>query len=323
MSNSWQKGLLEALERGDGLCIVRMLRERAKPTGALATPVKVEIVRQFQRRFPAVEERYRLVRWLIESECAAARDLGALMAATFTGPLWLDDPEEACRIMLGVADDPHWEVREVAPAVVFPALEVDFEGAFRLLQSWTVHPAENVRRAAALVAMRAARERRPEWGPRLLDLIEPLLSDRSEYVRRNLGAFAIGDGFLRCYPQLTLERLASWAEREDEQVRWNVAMAFSSAEAARYVEAAVSILGRLAEDERRYVWRAVASALRNLGRRVPEQALPVLSTWLQDDRRARPAAVAFRLLGRATEAEFIRSSRASPGRSLRSPAGPA
>ncbi len=139
---------------------------------------------------------------------------------------------------------------------------------------------------------RAAKVRQPEWGQRFLDLLDPLLGDRSTYVGKNLGPFAIGDGLLRCYPDLTLQRLEVWAKRSDEGTRWNVAMAFSAAEAAKHVEAALPILTELAADDQRYVWRAVASAMRNLGRRRPAETVPVLEAWLQDEHRRQAAQVA-------------------------------
>jgi 3-methyladenine DNA glycosylase AlkC len=117
-----------------------------------------------------------------------------------------------------------------------------------------------------------------------------------------LGPFAIGDGLLRYYPELTIKRLINWAEAENEQVRWNVAMAFSAAEAAKHLEAALPILSHLATNNRRFVWRAVASAMRNLGRRAPESVMPVLQKWLKDEKRARPAeaALKFLVVGRGT-----------------------
>jgi 3-methyladenine DNA glycosylase AlkD len=118
------------------------------------------------------------------------------------------------------------------------------------------------------------------------------------YVRKNLGPFAIGDGLLRCYPDLTLEHLARWAGSDDARVRWNVAMAFSTAEGARHVDAALPILERLAEDDRRFVWRAVANAMRNLGKRAPERAIPVLEEWLADEQKTLPAETALRYLTR-------------------------
>jgi 3-methyladenine DNA glycosylase AlkD len=116
-------------------------------------------------------------------------------------------------------------------------------------------------------------------------------------VRKNLGSYAIGDGLLRCYPRLTLRYLEKWVESEDEQVRWNVAMSFASYGGNKQWERALEILTRLATDERRYVWRAVASALRYIGRRRPEQVRLILEEWLHDERLRRPAEVALKYIG--------------------------
>ncbi|MFU8770870.1 MAG: DNA alkylation repair protein, partial [Anaerolineales bacterium] len=208
------------------------------------------------------------------------RDLGALLAANLVPLVYPHSPQEVVEILTRIADDQNWEVRESAGHVFLQLLKSNPADAFPLLEQWVCHPSENLRRAAAITIKKVAKERRIEWGARLLDLIEPLLSDHSIYVRKNLGAFAIGDGLLRYYPELTLERLRIWATWEDEQVRWNVAMVFSAAEGAKHMDEAIIILDRLARDERRYVWRAVASAMRSLGRRSPERIMPVLKRWL-------------------------------------------
>jgi HEAT repeat protein len=233
---------------------------------------------------------------LLGSHSPKVRDVGALLAAKLIPTLYPINQQEVREILARIADDPDWEVRESAAHVYLQLVKIDFNAAFSLLNEWVVHPSENIRRAAAITIKKIGKQRRPEWGARLLDIIEPLLSDRNAYVRKNLGAFAIGDGLLRYYPELTLERLRIWASWEDEQVRWNVAMVFSAAEAAHHMDEAIAILGQLAGDKRRFVWRAVASAMRNLGRRCPECIFPVLSNWLNDPNRYQPAHAALEYL---------------------------
>ena len=80
------------------------------------------------------------------------------------------------------------------------------------------------------------------------------------------------------------------------QVRWNVAMSFARYGCNKQWEKALEILTRLAADERRYVWRAVASALRYIGRRRPEQVCPILEEWLDNERRRRPATIALKYI---------------------------
>jgi hypothetical protein len=149
-----------------------------------------------------------------------------------------------------------------------------------------------------IAARKAANEKHDEWADALLDLLEPLLSDRTEYVRRNLGPYAIGDGLLRCHPVPTLTRLRRWALDPRQEVRWNVAMAFHSFGGTRHLSEALDVLEQLAADERRFAWRAAASTLHYLGRRHAEAVTPVLEGWLEDKARTRAAQVALRHMTR-------------------------
>ena len=214
------------------------------------------------------------------------------IAAPLFRHYWPARSDEVQARLLRIADDEDWWVREAAHSTMGSLLVAHFDAFYPVLQAWTAHPSPNVRRGVALAARKAANERRDEWVDALLDLVEPLLAARAEYVRKNLGPYAIGDGLLRCHPRPTLARLRRWAEDPREEVRWNVAMAFRSYGGTRHIEQAMELLDVLAADERRFVWRAAASALHYLGRRQPEIVRPVLEGWLQDERRARAAETA-------------------------------
>lgn len=200
--------------------------------------------------------------------------------------------EEVKRLLLNLGNDAYWGTRETAAYAFASVLLKNFEKVYPLFQEWVRHDSENIRRAVVLATKYVAKVRKPDYGEPLLRLIEPLLSDRSVYVRKNLGPFAIGDGILRAYPKLTMKHVEKWSKSQDEQVLWNVAMIFSSAEGAKHCDEALPILRRLAEDERRYVWRAVASALRILARRKPERVKPELKRWLLDEKRRKAAETA-------------------------------
>ena len=92
-------------------------------------------------------------------------------------------------------------------------------------------------------------------------------------MRRNLGPFAIGDQLLRSYPQETLARLEKWAKDPNEVVRWNVAMAFSSATGAKLAEQGLPLLRELEADESKFVARAAKASLRRMQKRRPDVAL--------------------------------------------------
>jgi 3-methyladenine DNA glycosylase AlkC len=218
--------------------------------------------------------------------------LSTTLAVGLLVQVYADRPSGVAKRVVELAEDDNWERREDAAWLLSELLASHFEDVYEQCVQWVRHPSANVRRCVAVAVKRAAKGREPERGERFLDLLEPLLTDRDEYVRKNLGPFAIGDGLLRCYPALTLSRLESWSQRRNEETRWNVAMAFSTAEGAKHLDSALHLLTPIAADERRFVWRAVASAMRNLGRRHREAVRPVLEGWLKDERRRHVAEVA-------------------------------
>ena len=101
-------------------------------------------------------------------------------------------------------------------------------------------------------------------------IIEPALHDRDQHVRRSVGPFAIGDQLLRSYPAETLARLERWAQDPDEIVRWNVAMAFSSAAGAKLAPQGLPTLTALTRDPSRSVARAANATLRRIQKRRPD-----------------------------------------------------
>jgi 3-methyladenine DNA glycosylase AlkD len=209
---------------------------------------------------------------------------------------WPAQPDQVQARLLRLADDEDWWVRESAHGTMGSLLVAHFDDLYQTFQTWTEHPSASVRRGVAIAVRQASNERKEAWAEALLDLVELLLTDREQYVRKNLGPYAVGDGLLRCHPQPTLARLRRWADDSREEVRWNVAMAFRSFGGSRHLQDALEILGQLAADERRFVWRAAASALHYLGKRHVEIVRPIVEDWLEDERRARAAKVALRYM---------------------------
>jgi 3-methyladenine DNA glycosylase AlkC len=200
--------------------------------------------------------------------------------------------------LMRFADDDNWIMREHAGNAAGRVLNEHFCEFYSMLERWTQHSSENVRRAVVIATMSAFdRERpQPERTEPLLKLHDALITDRAEYVRVNLGPFAIGAMILRHYPEATLKRLRKWARLKDEAARWNVAMVWTSVGARKYAEAGVELLDQLATDERRFVWRAVASAMVKLARARPEVCRPVIAAWSRDPQRAHVAEVAQKYL---------------------------
>jgi 3-methyladenine DNA glycosylase AlkC len=215
------------------------------------------------------------------------------MAALLLLHSYREHPEEAAGILRSLADDENWEVREWAGSSAGEILARHFDEVYPVVEAWLDDPSQFVRRAVAIAAKGAADRQRPERAEPLLRLMDRLVTDRAEEVRRNTGPFAVGGNLLRRYPEQTLERVRRWSVEEDEMSRWNAAMVFSSAEARSHVDVGLEVLSDLARDERKLVWMAVASALRNLVKRAPDRVVPELRTWLADERKL-PAALALK-----------------------------
>jgi 3-methyladenine DNA glycosylase AlkC len=142
--------------------------------------------------------------------------------------------------------------------------------------------------------MEAAKANHPKRGAKLLKLLDPLMRDESRYVRVNLGQFAISLALLKNYPELTLKWLCKHARSKNEFARWNVAMVWSAVGGRKYAEQGMELLTELAADERRFVWRAVASATAKLGQARPEVVKPIVKQWRADPQRRQVAEVVSR-----------------------------
>jgi len=202
--------------------------------------------------------------------------------------VWEKDRTRAERWLKKLADDKHWVVREDAHNVWGRLLGEHLKKIKPILQSWTGSSSANLRRCVVIAVRKAGNMKKEDLAKPLVSLLEPLLSDKTPYVRKNLGPFAIGDGLLRCYPGMTMKYLHKWASRKDEGTLWNVAMAFASYGGNKNWQEGVTILNALATDERRYVWRAVASAMLYLARRQPK-VHDMLENWLKDSKRVKVA----------------------------------
>jgi hypothetical protein len=219
--------------------------------------------------------------WLWTRHCAARPEIEARqMSCALLDAFWKDHRKDVERLLLNLARDENREVRLFAASTMARVIRTSFKSNLRYLRSWSRHPDPSVRRQVIMATVAVADERHPDWAKPLLDLLEPHLSDRDPYIRRNLGPFALGQGMLRVYPEASLERFAKWLGSTDEIVRWNIAMAFTGPIAALHWEGALDILKVLAADPRRFVWGAAASALKNLLQLRPQPIEPVLQEWM-------------------------------------------
>ena len=189
-----------------------------------------------------------------------------------------------------------WTLRDAACEVVGRLLREDFSRTLGILEIWRTQGTANMHRAIIIAAIRASDPMHLERAEPLLKLLEPLLTESEPIVRRNLGPSAIGAHLLAHYPSQTFEYMVRWSTSNDAQVLWNVAMALSTAAAVPITKKALIVLRKLSLDERRFVWRAAASAMWKLGRKRPDIIRPELARWLEDERRINVAREAIKHL---------------------------
>jgi hypothetical protein len=218
------------------------------------------------------------------------------VACSLLARCFVQTAPDALELLEQLSADRDWMVRDAASQAAGTLLRTSFDPVLDKLRAFAAHDNPYVRRCVPIAAAKAGRSRRPEYAVPLLKLIAPLLEDNDPIVRRSLGPLALGQGLLCSYPTETFEALVQWSTSYDAQVLWNVAMAFSGRCAGGMVKKALIILRKLALDERRYVWRAVASAMWKLGKRCSVEVRPQLAAWLEDEDRVHVARAALQHL---------------------------
>ena len=204
--------------------------------------------------------------------------------------------KKAIEFLPQLIESEDWTIRDAACEVAGRLLREDFSRTIGVLEIWRSRGAINLYRAIVVAVIRASDAMHLERAEPLLKLIEPLVSEGEPIVRRNLGPSAIGTHLLAHYPTQTFEYLVKWSTSNDAQTLWNVAMALSAPPAVAIAKKALIVLRKLSLDERRFVWRAVASALWKLGRKRPDIIRPELARWLEDERRVNVAREAIKHL---------------------------
>lgn len=195
--------------------------------------------------------------------CKQKEDVAKEIGITLIWRGYKANPEKVKDILLKIAHDPNWEVREYAGSAFANTLfhNHDF---YETLLIWTKHPSENVRRAVVFSAL-AFRDKKNLT--KAFRILGTLMFDSSKYVKKNLGSFILGSYFGNKFPEETLKQLHKWSKIRDENVRWNIIMAFNNSFGKKYPEAALDILKYFTGDVDLSVRRALLSTLNFLSKR--------------------------------------------------------
>ena len=125
--------------------------------------------------------------WLWASSLSADKNPYTRRYATWLlQKLWQKHRNRAGHILEALADDKDWNVREYAHDAWGELLKKHFHQVYPILEKWVEHPSPNLRRCVVKAARTAGNTKKKEWAEPLIQLIEPLLSDKTVYVRKNL-----------------------------------------------------------------------------------------------------------------------------------------
>ncbi len=300
MLTALEKELRLALESEDLDAIIAALARRGSGTAAVGadpgtakgaeTMLAARLIRAHFKKRPG--DLCTWVKQLLTQPDYSGHQLGLVMLSD----VYEQKPQTALQLLRRHADSANWAVREYAGTCAGRIFNEHFAEFYQVLEAWARDDSENVRRAVVIAAMEAAKANHPKRGAKLLKLLDPLMRDESRYVRVNLGQFAISLALLKNYPEQTLKWLGKHARSKNEFARWNVAMVWSAVGGRKYAEQGMELLTELATDERRFIWRAVASATAKLGQARPEVVKPIVKQWRADPQRRQVAEVVSRYL---------------------------
>lgn len=205
------------------------------------------------------DEQFQLAKKLLKRPEYTARNIGTHLAVSG----W-PKHKDVETIIKKAADDDDWIVREYAAGAFASLLEKDFSHFSKLYLKWVKSESINVKRAIALAVKYESKSAEPKKWKTYFDLIDPLMKEEAEYIKKNLGPFALGDGLLSRYPEQVLAACQKWGKSTNENVRWNAAMIFTAAAARKFKKEGKLILKSLVADKNMIVARAAKKAEKNL-----------------------------------------------------------
>jgi 3-methyladenine DNA glycosylase AlkD len=263
----WIESLIKEVQSKNIEKIIEVLQLHA--TGHANSPpkkIKDTALMQIRKLYNDPKDLYDIGIKLANSETITGEEIGSILIAE----QFNINTKEVELTLKRLADSTNWEVREWVASACSIVLTNNFSEFYPTMLQWTSDKSPNVRRAVAVAVKYTAKTRNEEFCEKLIDLLERLLTDSDPYVKKNLGAFAIGDGVLRYFPKQVLNRVNIWIDDENEQLRWNVAKIFSSAEGTKYIEDSIHVIHKLIEDNRSTVKRAVTSMMNSIKKRRPD-----------------------------------------------------
>lgn len=174
------------------------------------------------------------------------------------------DSNKVFDILTRYADHENWEIREYAGEMIGEFLRYHFRNYKSRLAHLRRSDSENIRRAVVIGLKYLGKYRELSLSEEILEILGLYMDDTSNYVKKNLGPFAIGDAMIEYDSLHTIAYLKRWASHSNPNVKWNVASVFSTAAGAKHYDVGFELLGKLIHDEDKSVRQMALKGFKNL-----------------------------------------------------------
>lgn len=242
---------------------------KTKHAGTPKTDIKRFTIRELTKQLSQTEDKKKREKDLFDlgkKYCSMAEPVAQEIGISIIWRGYTHNKKETKDILLKIADSDNWEVREYAAGAFYNILNENPELYITIL-TWAKHKSENVRRAVVFSALAYSKKGKVPDVEKAFTILEPLMSDASVYVKKNLGPFILGSHLGNSFPEEVFAQLKKWLKINNEHVKWNIAMTFNNSFGNKYPEKALEILKKLLPEESKVVSRAVISTLRHLNKR--------------------------------------------------------
>ncbi len=242
---------------------------KTKHAGTPKTDIKRFTIKELTKQLSQTEDKKKREKDLFDlgkKYCSMAEPVAQEIGISIIWRGYTHNKKETKDILLKIADSDNWEVREYAAGAFYNILNENPE-LYKTILTWAKHKSENVRRAVVFSALAYSKKGKVADVEKAFTILEPLMSDASVYVKKNLGPFILGSHLGNSFPEEVFAQLKKWLKIDNEHVKWNIAMAFNNSFGNKYSDKALEILKNLLPEESKVVSRAVISTLRHLNKR--------------------------------------------------------
>ncbi|WP_353852958.1 hypothetical protein [Dehalobacter restrictus] len=212
------------------------------------------------------ERRYACAKYLIQIWSQKSRKIGELLFKSCI----IENKSAVVQDMKKMAKSDDWEIREEAAKLFAVFLLCDFSRNLKWIASNLQNKNENMRRATMLALKYACLNIDEKSKLRkMVNLLDTLLYDGSEYVRKSFDSFTIGDAFLYKCPDIVEAKLDEWLSRNDTLVNCAIIRVFRSSGGTRTWPLAKKYLDIFKGSDDRKIQKALSITSLYLSKRIP------------------------------------------------------